>query len=203
MTVISPSSSWCCALWSYCNGNSLSPLFTKFEMEMRDTFLEEEDSCLTRSQLCVRNLAVYTSCFFAGLSKNSWQMMLTSPDLSWAQEKKERREGFTQKYEITIFCQNNNAQSVSKKGKLPWPVHSPNITTKEDERKCYNNATIFALQKACSEERSLPMKNTGDALQLCSFGRCRINVAATSHFFLALLTWIMTGVLVMDVWLCE
>ena len=142
--------------------------------------------------------------FFAGLSKNSWQMMLTSPDLSWAQEKKERREGFfTQKYKITIFCQNNNAQSVSKKVKLPWPVHSPNITTKEDERKCYNNATIFASQKACSEERSLPMKNTGDALQLCSFGRCRINVAATSHFFLALLTWIMTGVLVMDVWLCE
>ena len=26
------------------------------------------------------------------------------------------------------------------------------------------------------------MKNSEDALQLCSFGGCRINVAATSHF---------------------
>ena len=51
-------------------------------MEMRDTFLELNQGYISAAG-SARNLAVYTSCFFfAGSGKNSWQMMLTSPDLS-------------------------------------------------------------------------------------------------------------------------
>ena len=50
-------------------------------MEMRDTFLELNQGYISAAA-SARNLAVYTSCFFAGSGKNSWQMMLKSPDLS-------------------------------------------------------------------------------------------------------------------------
>ena len=53
--------------------------------------------------------------FFAGLSKNSWQMMLTSPDLSWAQEKRRGEKVSLKNTKLQFFAKTITLNLCQKK----------------------------------------------------------------------------------------